>query len=224
MERDAAEAAQLRRRLAGRLAEGGQLRSRRWRAAVEAVPRHAFLPEFFRMVSTPQQTVWEPISPARVGRSTWLELTYADETWVTQLDGHTRPGDVDAGVPGEPTSSSTLPSLVVRMLEDLDVHDGDDVLEIGTGTGYSTALLCERLGDEHVTSVEIDTQIAADAVAALHRVGRTPTVVAGDGLAGCPSGGRFDKVVATCSMRRVPAAWIDQTVPGGTILVTIGGW
>ncbi|MGH3909977.1 MAG: methyltransferase domain-containing protein [Pseudonocardiaceae bacterium] len=56
------------------------------------------------------------------------------------------------------TSSATLPSLVLRMVETLGVHDGYRVLEIGIGSGYNAALLCERLGSEYVTSVDLDPE------------------------------------------------------------------
>lgn len=222
-------AAILRRRLADELAERGDLRSAQWRQAVETVPRHVFVPEFFRRVDTLGQTRWEAVSAERSGTTEWLDLAYANETLVTQIDGHLWPGDATAeigmtGSAGVPTSSSTLPGLVVRMLEDLGVADGDRVLEIGTGSGYSTALLCQRLGAERVTSIEVDADVAARAADALDRAGYHPTLVTGDGLAGYPENAPYDRVIATCSVRRIPSEWIAQTRPGGTILVTVSGW
>ncbi|WP_084263328.1 methyltransferase domain-containing protein [Actinomadura formosensis] len=143
---------------------------------------------------------------------------------VTQLDGGTAPSDVSEPVPGEPTSSSTLPGLVVLMLERLDVTEGMNVLEIGTGTGYSTALMCDRLGYDNVTSVELDPDVAAKAAAALRRLGHAPHLVVGDGLEGDDNRAPFDRVIATCSVRRIPSAWLRQTRPGGRILTTLGGW
>ncbi|MEV4452560.1 ATP-grasp peptide maturase system methyltransferase [Streptomyces mirabilis] len=218
-------AADLRRQLADRLEKDGRLRSREWRAAVEAVPRHAFIPRFYRESDVPGVTTWEPVTPETVGQEEWLRLVYTDETWVTQFDSQ----DIDWSDPqpvsnATPTSSSTLPSLVVRMLEDLDVHEGMHVLEIGTGTGYSTALMCHRLGSESVTSIETDEGVARRAREALARSGYTPHLFVGDGRAGHLDGAPYDRLIATCGFRNIPPAWLEQVLPGGVILTTLRGW
>ncbi|MFJ8281959.1 ATP-grasp peptide maturase system methyltransferase [Streptomyces griseoviridis] len=218
-------AADLRLRLAHRLEEDARLRSPQWRAAVEAVPRHVFLPRFYRENDAPGVTTWEPVTPETAGQDEWLRLVYTDETWMTQFDGH----DIDWTDPkpisnATPTSSSTLPSLVVRMLEDLDVHDGMDVLEIGTGTGYSTALLCHRLGSGNVTSIETDEGVARRAREALTESGRGPHLLVGDGRAGHPDGAPYDRLIATCGFRNIPPSWLEQVRPGGVILTTLRGW
>ncbi|GAA2636258.1 ATP-grasp peptide maturase system methyltransferase [Actinomadura fulvescens] len=218
-----ARAVSLRHTLADELERSGDLYSPQWRRAVERVPRHLFVPQVFQRTDTDQGTRWKPvIGEHDVGR--WLDLAYRNETLVTQLDGHLVPQDVTEPLSGNPTSSSTLPGLVVHMLEHLAVDDSTTVLEIGTGTGYSTALMCDRLGDDHVTSVEVDPDVAAGAAAALGRAGFSPNLVIGDGLDGAPDHAPYDGVIATCSVRHVPRAWLDQTRPGGRILVTMTGW
>jgi methyltransferase of ATP-grasp peptide maturase system len=221
---DVADSGGLRRRLAAELAAGGHIRSAAWRAAVAAVPRHEFLPEFFTMLDGPGPTRWEPVTAQGSGQDAWLTLAYTDDSLVTQLDGKLLPHQVDGPVPGNPTSSATMPRLVARMWEDLNVAEGDRVLEIGTGTGYSTALGCQRLGDDQVTSVEVDPVVAARAAAALARAGYAPTLMTGDGLDGHPTGAPYDRVIATCAVRAVPPPWVEQTRPGGIILVTLSGW
>ncbi|NJP45067.1 ATP-grasp peptide maturase system methyltransferase [Actinacidiphila epipremni] len=211
-----------RRALAERLTVSGELRSRGWRAAVEAVPRERFLAAG---VFLPEEGGWwRPVTPGSVGDEAWVEIAYRDESLVTQLDGHLTADRVGEPVRGIPTSSSTVPSTVVGMVEALDVRDGQRVLEVGTGTGYSTALLCHRLGEDQVTSVEVDPDVAARADAALEAVGYSTWTVIGDGLLGHPLRAPYDKVIATCAVRRIPYAWVRQTRPGGTILATVGSW
>ncbi|MEU0519597.1 ATP-grasp peptide maturase system methyltransferase [Streptosporangium sp. NPDC006007] len=218
-----ASAVALRRRLADLLRADGDLRTAPWRHAVERVPRERFLGgRVYRRVDGPGGTLWEPVTPAEVGQARWLELAYENTTWVTQLDGRYR--EDAQPTQGTPTSSSTLPGLVVSMLEDLAVDDGDRVLEVGTGTGYSTALLCRRLGDDLVTSIEIDPSIAARAAQALGAAGYAPTLAIGDGLRGHRARAPYDRIIATCSVRTVPATWLAQTSTGGRILVTLSGW
>jgi methyltransferase of ATP-grasp peptide maturase system len=216
---------ELRIRLADELEAEGSLRSPQWRAAVERVPRHLFIPEFFRRVNTDSGVAWAPVITGGLPEAERMELAYRNETWVTQLDQKTRPADAGGVViSGHPTSSSTLPGLVIGMLEDLDVRDRDTIMEIGTGSGYSTALLCERAGSANIVSIEADAGIAADASAAIHAAGYSPVLVVGDGLAGFAQRRPYSKLVATCSVRSIPAAWIDQAAPGATILTTISGW
>ena len=209
-----------RRRLADELAADGSLRGGAWRAAVEAVPREAFLSGRVYRPMRSGPAWWQPVTPEQVGQDYWLDLAYQDVTWVTQLDGTDAPGSPQ----GIPTSSSTMPGLVVRMLEDLDVRDGDRVLEIGTGTGYSTALLAHRLGGDLVTSVEVDPGVAGRAAAALVAAGYAPHLVTGDGLAGHPDRAPYDRIVATCSVRHIPRAWLAQAAPGARIVATLSGW
>lgn len=90
------------------------------------------------------------------------------------------------------------------MIEHGGIRLGDLVLEIGTGTGYSTALLRNVLGDHNVTSVEVDQHAADRARKALAEGGRVPALITGDGLLGAPGGAPYDRLIAACSVRYVP--------------------
>ncbi|MGY3205339.1 ATP-grasp peptide maturase system methyltransferase [Streptomyces sp. TE5632] len=210
----------LRQDLARELAARGRLTDPAWRAAVEAVPRELFLGN---AVFRPHGTRWEPVRREQLDDDEWLRMVHSDTTWVTQVDG-IGAREATAPVAGRPTSSGTLPSLVARMLELADVQDGDRVLEIGTGTGYSTAVLCHRLGDETVYSVEYDEEVAAAAAQHLRAAGCSPHLVVGDGLRGHQDGAEYDAVIATCAVRTIPPSWLWQLRDGGSITTTISGW
>jgi methyltransferase of ATP-grasp peptide maturase system len=216
------DTAALRQHMADKLAADGNLHSPSWRQAVLDVPRHEFLRGgFFRRIDDGGPTAWEPVMPEDDG---WPAACYSDESLVTQIASTIVPADIRGRILRQPTSSSTLPGLVVHMLEELNVEDGMRVLEIGTGTGYSTALLCHRLGEDNVTSIEVDADISARARNALATAGYFPELVVGDGLDGHPDGAPYDRTIATCGILSIPPAWLDQTRPGGQILATLCGW
>ncbi|MFF0592457.1 ATP-grasp peptide maturase system methyltransferase [Streptomyces antibioticus] len=212
-----------RRALADRLTASGVLRpDSPWRPAVEAVQRELFLnPGVFLPLDG---GLWQPVTALGTPPREWARIAYRDESLATQLDGHLTADRAPGPVTGVPTSSSTAPTTVVGMLEQLDVGEGDSVLEIGTGTGYSGALMCHRLGEDNVTTVEVDPLVAARADAALEESGYSTWTVTGDGLLGHPARAPYDRVIATCAVRRIPHTWVRQTEPGGIILATVGSW
>src|ERR1022692_2433378 len=211
--------------LARQLVEDGLLTDIGWRGAVEAVPRESFIgAAIFRPTEDGEDgAVWKPLRRRDLNETDWLRLAYTDETWITQVDG-VLATDAPGSVTGHPTSSSTSPGLVVRMLEAAGIGDGDKVLEVGTGTGYSTALLCHRLGDEAVTSVEYDPAVATRARAAIAAEGFSPTLVTGDGLEGYEKNAEYHRLIATCAVRFIHPAWIWQVRDGGTITTPLWGW
>ncbi|MFE4537706.1 ATP-grasp peptide maturase system methyltransferase [Streptomyces scopuliridis] len=210
-----------RRRMAAVLANKGVLKSPWLRGAVESVPREQFLhPGVF----LDEGRTWRPVTAVGTGPDEWLRIAYSVDTLTTQLDGHLTADQTGEPVAGVPTSSSTDPTTVVSMIEVLGLTEGHRVLEIGTGTGYSTALMCHYLGEDNVTTVEVDPQVASRADAALETVGYSTWTVTGDGLLGHPYRAPYDRVIATCAVRRIPYAWIRQTRPGGVVLSTIGSW
>ncbi|MCX4747754.1 methyltransferase domain-containing protein [Kitasatospora sp. NBC_01287] len=179
-----------------------------WARALTAVPRHLFIPALIR-VGDDNEPLARADDPAG-----WLRASYANAPVVTQVNDGADPGDGDVW----PSSSASMPSVVVRMLEDLDVREGMRVLEIGTGTGWNAGLLAHRLGDANVTSVEVDARVAATARAALGAAGLRPEVVRADGAAGWPPRRPFDRIISTCAVNRVPTAWLAQARPGAVIL------
>jgi protein-L-isoaspartate O-methyltransferase len=112
---------------------------------------------------------------------------------------------------------------MARFLQMLDVQNRNTVLEIGTGTGYNAALLSERLGDENVASIDIDPACVESARTALASCGYEPTLAVADGEHGYPQKGPYDRIVATCSVHRVPHPWIDQLRMGGVMVAPFRG-
>ncbi|MFF3329479.1 methyltransferase domain-containing protein [Streptomyces sp. NPDC002888] len=176
-----------------------------WKAAFLAVPRHLFVPYYYVGILGGYERRWGE-SPDPRARERWVRGAYVDAPLATRLRD------------GELLSSSSQPSLMAMMLADLRVEEGDRVLEIGAGTGYNAALLAYRLGDDNVTTVDLDPEITESARRHLAGAGYHPAVVTGDGARGVPEHAPFDRIIATCTLQSIPPAWIAQCRPGARVL------
>ena len=112
------------------------------------------------------------------------------------------------------------PKMEARVIQELTLKSNDRVLEIGTGSGYLTALLASDAGD--VTSVEIDPDMAADARAKLLRLGFSNVrAEVGDGARGFGND-TYDVIVLTGSTPLVPERFFEQLAPGGRAFAVVG--
>lgn len=216
----------LARELAGRLVASGDVRDEAWREAFKSVPRHLFVPRFF--LSHPESGY----RAVEAGDPDYLAAVYSNEALITQFDGQPdaweriqadrdyTPTRDDGLIGGLPSASSSSPGLMAGMLETLGVGDTDRVLEIGTGSGYNAAILCHRLGDGRVTTVDVDPVLVSEAQERLAPLGYRPRVAVADALTAVPDG-PYDAMIVTVGLPRVPAPLITSARAGGTILACV---
>jgi len=209
---------------AAHLADSAAHPASRWHPIVAAIPRHVFIPRWWTW-SAPGPGLWHDAWELRDGPSdpaAWLAAAYADRSMVTQVAelhaDHAQPGEQAAG---RPSSSATLPGLLVRMYRHACIRDGMDVLDAGAGSGYGTALLATRLGDQHVTSIDVDEYLTDAATGRLDAIGLHPKLTTCDATGPLP--GSHDRIVATVAVRPIPPGWLTALRPGGRLVTTITG-
>ncbi|WP_433227574.1 methyltransferase domain-containing protein [Actinomadura formosensis] len=197
----------------------------RWRNVVAAVPRHTFVPRWWTWAQAAPGPYGSAVWEACAGPSdpdAWAAAAYADRSLVTRVGpchaDDARPGGTTTG---SPTSSATLPGLLVQMFRHAVVDEGLDILDVGTGSGYGAALLAMRFGDDQVTSVDVDPYLVAAAADRLDRAGLRPRVTAVDATGPLP--GTWDRIIATVSVRPVPVSWLKALRPGGRLVTTVAG-
>jgi protein-L-isoaspartate(D-aspartate) O-methyltransferase len=150
-------------------------------AAMDKVPRHAFVPPELRHLAYGDH-------PLRIG---------CDQT-ISQ------------------------PYMVALMTELLAPDESSRVLEIGTGSGYQTAVLAEIAAE--VVSIERHAALAENAAALLEELGyENVTVHCGDGTQGWPASAPYDGILVTAGGPAVPAPLKRQLAPGGRLLCPVGG-
>lgn len=113
------------------------------------------------------------------------------------------------------------PKIEARLLQALAPHKTERVLEVGTGSGYLTALLAHRAA--HVHSVEIRPALAAFGRANLERHGAdNVTLETGDAARGWPTRAPYDVIALTGSTPVLPRALLEQLAPGGRLFAVVG--
>jgi len=113
------------------------------------------------------------------------------------------------------------PYMVARMTAELELHGGERVLEIGTGSGYQTAILARIAREVH--TVEYVASLGEQARRTLEGLGyRNVRYRVGDGTLGWPEAGPFDRILAAAAAPDIPPPWIRQLADPGLALLPIG--
>ena len=114
------------------------------------------------------------------------------------------------------------PLIVAVMTHLLRLQPEARVLEVGTGSGYQTAILAELA--KEVVTIEVVEPLAAEAEPKLRALGYDHVEFrTGDGAAGCPERAPFDGIMVTAAARTIPQALVDQLAPCGRLVIPIGG-
>ncbi|PKD20967.1 protein-L-isoaspartate O-methyltransferase [Salegentibacter salinarum] len=127
----------------------------------------------------------------------------------------------DKAFPIAADQTISQPYTVAFQTEKLEIEKGDKVLEIGTGSGYQTAVLCE-LGAK-VYSIERQRELYKKTKAFLNKIGYRPKHLSfGDGYKGMPDYAPFDKIIVTAGAPFVPNDLLGQLKVGGKMVIPVG--
>ncbi len=188
----------------------GAIQSADVERAFTAVERHRLLETFFyRPAGAEEATVIrnDPDRPL----AEHLAVIYADDALATRHAG------------GLPSSSTSQPSLVAKMIHLLGLGRGMKVLEIGAGTGYNAALMAEITGSQQlVLTIDVQEDVVAQTRRLLAAAGYPRIrVLAGDGADGAEGDAPFDRIVATVGCSDLSPAWARQLAGDGRMLVPL---
>ena len=140
-----------------------------------------------------------------------ISTAYSDRPIFLRWDGE------------RPTSSSSQPTIMAIMAEQLRLEPGMRVLEIGAGSGYNAAILSEILeGEGHIVTVDIDSTLVHDAKKNLSSAGYDAVeVVCWDGSTGFSDAAPYDRIAVTADAHDISPHWIDQLTDGGVLVAPL---
>jgi len=136
--------------------------------------------------------------------------------------------ELDSAYYNEPLSiiknqTISQPGVVSRMTEWLDIKDGQKILEIGTGSGWQTAILSYLVGTGIVYSIERHPELVKFARENLEKFRLYNThVILGDGSLGYPQASPFDRIIITAACTKIPLPLLEQLAENGLIIAPVG--
>jgi protein-L-isoaspartate(D-aspartate) O-methyltransferase len=183
----------------------GSLQSQWLKDALLRVPRHLFIDRYYEPEPVPHFVAVDPQCPTEQQ----LAAIYSDRgLMIREPPNH---------------SAASQPSLVIDMLEALEVARGQKVLEVGTGSGWNAALLAFGVGDDRlVYSIDIQPDLIEPARQHLSAAGfPNVNLTAADGGYGWLEAAPFDRIIVTASSGDIPPAWIEQLADGGVLVLPL---
>jgi protein-L-isoaspartate(D-aspartate) O-methyltransferase len=168
----------------------------------------------FNMVEQ-QIRPWEVLDP------TVLDLLFEVKRELFVPAAHAALAFADMEIPIGHGEAMMQPKVEARILQELGVRPGEAVYEVGTGSGYLTALLARRA--KHVTTAEIHEDLRATAADNLARAGVNNVTLIGGDSARAPLGeAGYDVIVLTGSTPELPRAFLDRLNAGGRLFAVVG--
>jgi protein-L-isoaspartate(D-aspartate) O-methyltransferase len=137
-----------------------------------------------------------------------------------------RQAKVDGPVPIGRGQTNSQPRTVATMLRLLDVRPGQRVLDVGAGSGWSTALLAHLVGPSgEVRGVELEPELVTFGAANLARTAQpwASIVTALPNTLGLPADAPFDRILVSASPRDLPTELVDQLGGGGVMVIPVNG-
>lgn len=126
----------------------------------------------------------------------------------------------DKAFPIAANQTISQPYTVAFQTQILEIEKGDKVFEVGTGSGYQSAVLLEM--GATVFTIERHKILSTGAQALLPKLGYRPQFFYGDGFEGLPTYAPFDKIIVTAGAQNMPQKLIEQLKPGGKMIIPVG--
>jgi protein-L-isoaspartate(D-aspartate) O-methyltransferase len=129
---------------------------------------------------------------------------------------------IDSALPFLSVTTSQ-PSVIALCVEKAEIKDKDNVLEIGSGSGYQTAILSKLASNGIVTSLEIKGEVFKNVKNKIERLGlKNVEFFLSDGKNGFKKNAPYDVIICSAAIKDIPKTWLDQLKNGGRLLAPVG--